>query len=139
MDYFIPFKKSGGLIVDWDFQSIIHCLNWHNNNGYGRTNIEGKGYYLHRLLTGFTNEEIDHKNRIRHDNRTLNLRPVSHRINSHNMEVKFKNGRLIGAQYHKRDNKWYARPKINGRREFLGLVDTEIEAHLCYKMYLRGL
>jgi hypothetical protein len=33
--FFIPFKKGGGAIVDWDFQSIIHCLNWYKNgNGY---------------------------------------------------------------------------------------------------------
>lgn len=56
------------------------------SDGYWRVYINGKGYYLHRLVWLYHKgtlpiNEIDHINRNKSDNRIENLRDISHKDN----------------------------------------------------------
>ena len=110
-----------------------------NAHGYKLVSIKGKKYLVHRLVGHLflglklddTKQEIDHINGIKNDNRIENLRIVSTRENQQNAES-HRNGRLVGASFHKAAGKWRARIRIDGEQKFLGYFDTELEAHLCY-------
>ena len=60
-----------------------------DNQGYVSITIKGKRYSLHRLAWLYTyghfpKQQIDHINRIRNDNRIINLRDVSGKVNMSN-------------------------------------------------------
>lgn len=66
-------------------------------------------------------EEIDHINRIRHDNRILNLRNVSRSGNCQNINHK-------GYFWSSKHKKWQAKIEIDGKQINLGLYDKEEDA-----------
>ena len=61
-------------------------------NGYIRYTLNGKNYLLHRMaflyMIGYIPIVVDHKNRIRNDNRWCNLREATQSINSKNRFLK---------------------------------------------------
>jgi len=102
-----------------------------NSRGYIRIKIGGKMYYAHRLImiafVGESDQDVDHINRIKTDNRFENLHYCSHRENMLNMD------RIDNAKgYYSFRNKWRARITINNKRKHLGLFDTEEEARQAY-------
>lgn len=136
--YFIPYKNKGGTIVDWDFTNPIHCFTWTDDGkGYSRARIgiEDKRVRMHRMLLGFP-KEVDHINGIKNDNRIANLREVTPRQNQVNKEI-HRNGHLPGTTH--RGDKWISQIWINNTNKYIGIYDTEIEAHIAYTMYMRGL
>lgn len=74
---------------------------------------------------------IDHRNRIRNDNRILNLRSVTRKENSYNT----KNGESQGVTFNKKSQKWYAQIGVDYKRLHLGSFDTKEEAR---ESYLKG-
>jgi hypothetical protein len=70
--------------------------------------------YMHRELLGFP-VEVDHRNGNGFDNRRSNLRSVTHRQNTQNLVKTVR-----GVTWHKRDKKWQAQVKVNGRNHYLG-------------------
>jgi N-acetylglucosamine-6-phosphate deacetylase len=137
--YFIPYKNGGGTVVDWDFQSVIHCVKWNDDGiGYAQTTTpvpENKHVLMHRLLLNFPNE-VDHINGKRNDNRDINLRSVTHRENGQN-QYTHRNGRLVGTYFRKDRNKWQAKIEVNGEHIHIGTANTEMGAHLKYKKYIK--
>lgn len=119
---------------------LIYCnkgnwkeLTYFYNNGYKRCKIGNKKFLLHRII-GYLfleldienkNQQIDHINHIRDDNRIENLRIVTHQQNQWNKEVK-------GYDFRIDRNKWRAIIKFNKKRIYLGLFDTEEEARQAY-------
>lgn len=103
--------------------------------GYLRTKIKGKTYKVHRIIWKMIfNQEpriIDHINRIKHDNRLVNLRNVTERENVLNQ--KNFDHRLVGAQKLKRKNGFVYRMscRINGKR-ITKVYKTKYEAHQAY-------
>lgn len=75
---------------------------------------------------------IDHKNGNPSDNRIKNLREVSSRENSMNQKSHRK-GKLVGAVFHKRDKRWQASIRKDGKIKFLGYFDSEKLAHQAYR------
>lgn len=104
-----------------------------SGTGHVQIRIDGPHYYGHRLawlyMTGNWPIEIDHKNRIRDDNRWKNLRQVSHAENCRNQE-NFSNNTSghTGVHWFKRDQMWIARIQVEGKRKFLGKFDSKDEA-----------
>lgn len=110
-----------------------------NSQGYENVRFTYKGaaksYLLHRLIWCMENEDpcdyqIDHINHNRSDNSICNLRLATSAQNLGNMTVK-RDG-LQGAFYLKDRGKWRAQIKINYASVFLGIFDTEEEAHAAY-------
>lgn len=79
-----------------------------------------------------TNEIImvDHKNRIRHDNRFENLRPCNHSLNGANRKPTNELG--LKGVYRKSDNVFTAQICINYKRIHLGTFSTPEEARAAY-------
>ena len=104
--------------------------------GYLIIGIDGEKYKAHRLAWFFVHGEfpdgmIDHRNEIKTDNRISNLRIASHFLNQHN-RFKSKEHKLLGAYFHKSSGKWSSSIKSNKKLHYLGLFDTELEAHNRY-------
>jgi hypothetical protein len=107
-----------------------------NEHGYAVTNLNGRVYRLHRLawlyMTGaWPVDMIDHKNGRRADNRWENLREATRSQNNANKGAFSAHG-FKGATYNKRQGRWLAQIKANGRRHYLGYYDTPEEAHAAY-------
>lgn len=110
-----------------------------DKRGYLVTRLKGASYKQHRIIFCLATKQdvphslyIDHKNGVRHDNSIDNLRLVSHRKNLQN-QSKHRNGRVVGAIYHKQIKKWIAYINLsNGVRVGLGVFETEKEAHNRY-------
>lgn len=81
-------------------------------NGYLRIGVDGKYYSVHRLawlyMAGyFPENQIDHKDRDKGNNRWNNLREVSQSCNMKNTGM-FKNNKsgVKGVCWHKKRKKW---------------------------------
>jgi HNH endonuclease/AP2 domain len=98
-------------------------------DGYLRISLNGSGLLAHRvawlLMTGaWPLGEIDHINRVKHDNRWCNLRDVSKSTNQQNRAVR-------GIKRH-RSGRWEARIRAQGAALYLGVFDTPEQAHEAY-------
>ena len=100
-----------------------------NSLGYIAISIDMIKYYGHRLawlyVHGYFPEgEIDHKNKIRNDNRISNLREVSHQCNLRNSKNSSNNTSGVkGVYWFKRTKRWGAGITIFGKDHHLGYYD----------------
>jgi len=98
---------------------IVGCL---HDNGYLRTRINYRLYYLHRLaflymLGIFPPKQVDHINHLRTDNRWENLRHVTHRDNARNRPLGRTNKSGYFGVYWKKDKKkWAAQIRDNNSK-----------------------
>lgn len=89
--------------------------------------------FMHRIIAKTPNGKMtDHINHNSLDNRKNNLRIVTNRQNQQNRRGKYSS-RYPGVCWNKRDKKWRARLKINGKYKFLGNFNSEDEAFEMYK------
>ena len=108
-------------IADYD---LIKEYCWFiNNRGYvyAKTlNGDGKHILFHRLIMP-DSIQVDHINRIRHDNRRINLRSANNQINMLN-KSKYKNNKsgTTGVTWHKRDKIWEVHIRYHNRQIYLG-------------------
>ena len=80
---------------------------------------------------------VDHINLNKTDNRAENLRIISNRENS-NRDNRIFSSKYIGVSWHKKANKWVASIEIDRKRIYLGLFETEIDAHNAYQNKLQS-
>lgn len=106
-------------------------------DGYIRIRINGKLELAHRLAWNICNpddpltsqEQIDHINHIRTDNRICNLRKVTNTENSRNASIGVNNtSGALGVWREKRRNKWVAEIKVDRRKIHIGQFDDFDEA-----------
>lgn len=102
--------------------------------GYVIIKIKRKDYRSHRiiwfLMTGkWPENQIDHINGIRNDNRFCNLREATSSQNNANSSKRNSTG-YRGV--HKDGKKWRAQIRMNKKNIHLGLYDTPEEAHTVY-------
>lgn len=119
-----------------------------NKDGYIQLTVQGKQYRAHRLAWlivhgQWPDGQLDHKNRIRDDNRIDNLREATNQQNQWNRECP-KNNRsgLKGVSMVKLKPRtkwkrtpvkpWEARIRIDGKTKVLGRYVTKEEAALAY-------
>lgn len=109
------------------------------SNGYLMAKVDGKQYSVHRLIWlyhhgYFPENEIDHINRDRGDNRILNLREVSRSCNIRNTgNFGHNTSGVKGVSLDKRVRKWIAQIRYNGRNIFLGTYIDFSEA-VCHRL-----
>lgn len=130
---------NGGLTLcdEADFDSLSRSTWFHvsdRNQVYaarfiGRSRIER----MHTVLLG--EKGIDHINGNGLDNRRFNLRVASNSQNQMN-RGKFAEAHSAfkGVTWHKRDRRWTARIKVNGRRIYLGSFKNERDAAHAYNL-----
>lgn len=98
-----------------------------NSRGYVRISINKRNYLAHRLawlyVTGFLPDlQIDHINRIRNDNRFINLRLVTNKENQENVSIRKDNSSgTTGVHWRKDLQKWQVRIKHHGKRITIGV------------------
>lgn len=107
--------------------------------GYHQINVEKIMYQAHRLawlyMTGdWPTNFIDHINGIRTDNRFFNLRDVTGSQNNQNSRSSWGSSVFRGVHWNNQKNKWQAAIRLNGKRQHLGLFDTEEDAAEAYKL-----
>ncbi len=86
---------------------------------------------LHRLVLGFPDSDIDHRNRNRLDNRKLNLRICTSQQNSFNREGSSKRiSKYKGVS--RIDNGWIAKIVLNRESKYLGYFNNEEDAARAY-------
>lgn len=131
---FIWKKKNSGITLG----SIAGGL---NKKGYWTIYLSGKHYRAHRLaflihykyLPPYPQFEIEHKNRVRSDNRILNLRKATHEENLRNCGIRKNNqSGFKGVHWHKHSKKWTSSITISRKRKYLGYFTCPIEAAKAY-------
>ena len=100
------------------------------SRGYLRIKIDGHSYLAQRLawfwMTGeWPEHEVDHRNRIKLDNRWTNFRPATRLQNCNNRSLSKNNSSGVnGVDWHKRVKRW----RVRLRGEFHGYFPTREEA-----------
>ena len=106
---------------------------WRSSQGYKMVLIDGKNYRMHRVIWlyvyGYLPEQIDHVNHVRHDNRLCNLRAATNATNHMNRPMQANNtSGVVGVYWFKRDKKWDAQIKINGKNVYIGRFANKEDA-----------
>ena len=111
----------------------------HQKEGYIRLHIQGRMYQssilAHFYMTGlWPEDEMDHINGIRDDDRWANLRSVSKQKNLLNRKryLTSTSGHK-GVSWHSKLGKWRARIQLYGKRMALGCFGTKEEASAAYE------
>lgn len=123
---------------------------WHSNfcgkealtathkQGYRFGSVLCTPYLAHRIAWAiyhgeWPEDQIDHANCDKQDNRISNLRQANHFENMRNVRLKRSNRiGLKGVSHHPETGRWRARIHTNRRQLSLGLFDTPEEAHAAY-------
>jgi hypothetical protein len=135
-------QPKAGVNYDEEHKELVEAHTWCiDNHGYYRTNINKKSILLHHFLFGRPEKPLvtDHINRNRLDNRKENIRFISHRENDSNKDKTKTTSKYIGVSWCKQRNKWRSFIRINGKQEYLGLFNTEEQAHEAYQYALKGI
>jgi len=118
------------------FKKWTVCTGSKDKEGYLTMGIDGKMYYMHRVIAhAFNILDIDSELMIDHinfdktndktNNCVFNLRPVTNQQNSFNTNAK-------GYYWDKPANKWRARIILDGKPIHLGMFEKEEDARQAY-------
>lgn len=100
-----------------------------DSSGYRKGAVLGVLYKAHRVIwaisTGeWPEDQIDHINGDRGDNRPCNLRAVDNAANARNQRLRCTNtSGVMGVSRDSRSGKWEANIYVGGRKKFLGYYD----------------
>jgi len=132
------------MVEDADYDWLIQWK-WYAHKG-GNTfyaarkspRLNGKQtlIFMHRLILGLEPGDKRHTDHLNHnglDNRWDKLRICTGKQN-HQNRISNRSGSsaLKGISWHKGGHKWQASIRINGKLNYLGLFDSEIEAAHAY-------
>lgn len=107
--------------------------------GYRHIGLDGREYKAHRLawlyMYGeFPENQIDHINHKRDDNRLVNFRSVKNCVNGKNQSIPSDNtSGIIGVYWHKQGKKWKASIMVDGKHIHLGMFKEKALAALSRK------
>jgi hypothetical protein len=105
--------------------------------GYVVIRIAGAGHKAHRLAWliaygEWPDDQIDHINGERSDNRIANLRSLTNQGNQQNRRTAHRGNSsgLLGVS--PKRGKWRAQIKVDGEKRHIGMFDTPEAAHAAY-------
>ncbi|MDH0777534.1 HNH endonuclease [Delftia tsuruhatensis] len=109
------------------------------NHGYLTGSVNDRMYTAHRVIWAvvygeWPENQIDHANAIRTDNRISNLRQATQQENNRNLRLsKANSSGFKGVSFHSKTGKWrsYISTK-DGRKLHLGLFPTPESAHAAF-------
>ncbi|WP_261505722.1 HNH endonuclease signature motif containing protein [Burkholderia multivorans] len=138
----VEYDQETGLFTWIKTRSYKHLIGKRSGslqvNGYVAITINKKKYLAHRLAWLYVHgseppECIDHINGNRSDNRICNLRLATKKENNHNTHQFSENkAGYTGISWAKRQKKWRARIKVDGKEKYLGYFTSKEEAHAAY-------
>lgn len=126
-EYGIGYTSKGEeFYFDLEDCDLIKDYCWYlTNDGYVSTHIGRKQVLFHRFIMRDEAEAIDHVNHKLFDNRKLNLRAVTKQQNGMNASLSKNNtSGVTGVTWHKRDERWQARIKVDYKYIHLGYFDS---------------
>jgi hypothetical protein len=106
----------------------------HRSDGYLNVMVDGKFYRAHRLIFlyhfGYLPEnDIDHIDRCKTNNKIENLREVSHTCNARNStQQNLTSSGVKGITWHKSRQKWLVHIMVHGAAKYLGIYSDFTEA-----------
>lgn len=101
-------------------------VGWVNDSGYLITTIAGKKFRVHHIVWAMhfgcipDGQEIDHINRVRHDNRIENLRLATRHEQNLNLSKRASKSEVTGVVFNAKDKRWQAQIGFNGKHIYLG-------------------
>ncbi len=110
-----------------------------HHKGYVRIGIDMCSYFAHRLaflymLGDFPKHGTDHINHVKDDNRWVNLRDVSQKLNNKNITLPKNNtSGVVGVYWNKLRHKWQAYVIVNKKQIHLGLFNCITAATIARK------
>jgi hypothetical protein len=136
----IPLNKGQfAQVDDQDFEHL-KTFKWYflkgsrNKTGYAYTRTpDRKTVYMHRLITGEKEKQVDHRDHDGLNNQRFNLRVASDSQNKANKAAPAGSSRFKGVVWNKGRSKWQAQIKVNKKRRYLGLFVSEEEAAKAYQ------
>lgn len=117
-----------------DAQALNRYVWSEHSRGYAYARVDGKQVLMHRMLVEASpGVEVDHINGSRLDNRRCNLRVCTHSENICN-QGKHKNNTsgFKGVSWHRRDKRWVARIRHEGKSFNLGSFINPLDAAKVY-------
>mgnify|MGYP001561184830 len=143
----IPLTQGKFAIIDDDDFDIVNKHKWcavkDGGTFYARTNVlrKGGGYIaisMHRLILGLIpndGKQVDHRDCDGLNNTRANIRFSTQTENLRNQRISSRNkSGFKGVSWFKRDKKWKADIRLDGKGIFLGIFATKEEAHQAYCM-----
>lgn len=104
------------------------------SSGYKSGSVFGRAYLAHRVIWAIVHDEwpedqIDHINGIRDDNKIANLRAVTNIENQKNAKRQRNNtSGVVGVLWNKRDRVWRAQIRVSGVSRHLGSFKNKDDA-----------
>lgn len=131
-DVSIGYTKSGiAFLIDTEELDKVSKYCWYiNAQGYITSRIGNKIVSLHRFILNINDDRIiDHKNRIKTDNRKTNLRVATNQQNNMNRGINRNSTTGVkGVSKSKNEKKYIAYIYKDGRHIHIGTYDTLKEA-----------
>ncbi len=136
--------------IDADDIELLSRFTWsaHHENDriYARarykrsTGGDGQIITMHRLIMGFPDLDVDHKNNDGLDNRKENLRIATRQQNNFNKLRKNTGTNFVGVYLYKRTGHWTGQIRDpNGKRVSIGYHKTDYEAALVRESLAKSL
>ena len=123
---------SRGILVDDSdkvlLQKHLFCI----SDGYPVARVNGKYIKLHKLILTDNELKVDHKNRVRTDNRRTNLRYITNVNNARNSSKPKNNTSGYKGVSKTTTGSWGAQIRVNYKIIYLGTYVTKEEAALVY-------
>lgn len=133
----IPLTKGFSAQIDDSDYELVKNYNWYYNEGYAKAYYKGKRIRMHRLILGAKgNQQVDHRNRNRLDNRRSNLRICSRKENNRNITMRKDNtSGYKGVSLDKTTGHWRPIVYVNGKPKTCGQFKEKRHAALAYDLW----
>lgn len=127
------FNRHGKVVavatVDDDMSEFVRSYNWRLDHGYVYAADGHCGrVWLHKLVLGIDDSQVDHINGNPLDCRRQNLRPCTQAQNNQNVSNKGGCSQYRGVTWEAKKRLWRAHARLNGKRIWLGRFKDEAEA-----------